>query len=821
MAVKSNYIAVIGLMLLFFYPHVTNSQSTLNPAASFLGTHYAERVGYHLHTAGDVNGDGYDDFLIGTFHNHAKGTNTGAAYLILGRKEADWDFNYSLKSADARFIGGAAYDAAGYCLGGGGDINGDGYDDFLIGAPAGDEQVISNPGHVYIIFGKPEPYWNYNYVLPSQADVSFDGEKQHDLAGLSVAIIGDINGDGYDDFICGAPYSDYYRKDSGKAYLIMGKPTGWSKKINLQDADASFYGTSYNETVGYSVDGVGDVNGDGVPDFAIGARKKGKVYIFFGRKNVDWGKNCAVTRADVVFSAEQYESWVGWRVSRAGDINADGFDDILIGAPFYNKNGDKRGKVYLIFGRSNGWFENLRNADASFLGEAENDQAGWDVQEAGDTNGDGYDDFLIGAWYNDSNGEDSGKMYLIKGKPLDWKQNFSLKNVQDYFIGEHTIDYAGFSVSRAGDVNGDGWDDIITSSTYCNQGAHWAGKILLFVSENPDPPIPELLVTPASLDFHTHNSTKSFTVSNNGYGVLKWSAVENPDESWIVSVNPAGGILTMAASQKVTVTIAQPEPAKLIHTGIISITSNGGSQDVGVTFSLNLIPEISVTPQALNFGSTISSKSFMVENIGAGTLNWSATENPDLSWITSIEPPKGSLIMDQGLLVTVTVDRHALSDGNYSNLIKISSNGGKREIAVNMKVLKPASCRLQKQEENNIYGYGDTGDSTYTTNGLIIPQTPTLYQNYPNPFNPQTTIEFTLPFRAKVNLNIINLQGEQVSSVLNSVLASGHHSIVWNASKNQGSLLPTGVYFYQIHVIRESQQEQKLFKLIKKMLLLK
>ena len=140
---------------------------------------------------------------------------------------------------------------------------------------------------------------------------------------------------------------------------------------------------------------ISDITGDGIPDFAIGARGEGKVYLFFGRHDVNWGFNCNVNQADVVFTKEQYDDWTGWRVSRAGDVNADGFDDFLIGAPMYNSNGADAGKVYLILGRNSNWNTDLSQADASYIGEAENDQAGWDVQDAGDVDGDGYDDFLI------------------------------------------------------------------------------------------------------------------------------------------------------------------------------------------------------------------------------------------------------------------------------------------------------------------------------------------------------------------------------------------------------------------------------------------
>ena len=102
---KFQFKIFIFSIFFFFNLATANSQTSLTPSASFLGTYMDERVGYFLHTAGDMNGDGFDDFLIGTFHNCAKGHNTGAAYLILGKSSPDWGFGKSLMEADARFIG--------------------------------------------------------------------------------------------------------------------------------------------------------------------------------------------------------------------------------------------------------------------------------------------------------------------------------------------------------------------------------------------------------------------------------------------------------------------------------------------------------------------------------------------------------------------------------------------------------------------------------------------------------------------------------------------------------------------------------------------
>ncbi|MBN1349598.1 FG-GAP repeat protein [candidate division KSB1 bacterium] len=571
------------LSLVTLFQFTATAQSYLSPGASFLGVQYAERIGYHLHTAGDVNGDGFDDFLIGTFHNSSRGFNSGAAYLILGGES--WQNNRVLTSADARFIGASEYDAVGYYLGGGGDINGDGYDDMLIGAPAGDENVFENPGHLYIVFGRARANWGFDFVLPYSADASFTGENQHDLAGISTAIVGDINGDGYDDFVCGAAFNDYGGTDAGKVYLFLGKSGGWARGVNLNQAHASFYGPAYNSQAGYSVDGVGDVNGDGIPDFAIGARGEGAVYLIFGRRDVGWGKNVRLSQADVIFYRYDYRDWSGWRVSGAGDVNGDGFDDILIGSPINTYCCNEAGMVYLIFGRSGGWNRNLAQADVAFIGEAKDDQAGWDVQGAGDVNGDGYADLVIGAWHNDSNGEDSGKLYLIKGKPYGWQQKTYLSTISDSFVGRNKGEYTGFSVAGAGDVNGDGWSDIVTSAPYNSQMYYWSGKIYLFLSENTTPPEPELSTNPSEIKFGFFTDQMGFTIKNSGGDNLIWEIPQNSVAPWIADITPRDGVLSHGAAQTVTIKVDRTGLSEGDYAATLSIVSNAGTRELNVSLS--------------------------------------------------------------------------------------------------------------------------------------------------------------------------------------------------------------------------------------------
>ncbi|MCK5738445.1 FG-GAP repeat protein, partial [bacterium] len=579
----------------------------LTPSSSFVGTQSNERAGYHLHTAGDVNGDGYDDFMIGTFH--FKGENggipgqydqndTGAAYLILGKAVPNWGTDFSLDRADARFIGHQSYRSVGFYLAGGGDVNGDGYDDMIIGAPAGNDARATYEGSVFLVFGKASGDWAWDSKLYDMADASFDGENGQDNAGYSVAHIGDMNNDGYDDFIASAPFTDNVREDDGSVYLFLGKAGGWSRQVGVENAAAIFKGNARHGAFGYCVDGVGDVNDDGVPDFVVGERGTGKVYLYFGRPSVNWGRDAlASATADVVFSGPEY---TGFRVSRAGDVNGDGMNDILIGSI---KADGSAGKTYLIWGRSDGsWDTDLENADVAFAGEITGDESSWDVQDAGDVNNDGFDDFMIGAWLNEQNGLQTGKMYLVKGKPFGWESEVQLSSVQEYFVGEHPVDRAGFSVARAGDINGDGWQDLLTSSAWADGEEPNSGIVYLFNNPSGIPMPPILAVDPDTMQFGNVYNQLEFVVRNVGGEMLNWTAAEDPDETWLYSITPTSGAVASGDSQIVAVNVSRMGLANGIYYGNISVTDGDGiSEAVTVEMIVAPTPEYSVR---LNAGGT-------------------------------------------------------------------------------------------------------------------------------------------------------------------------------------------------------------------------
>jgi len=484
------WLAVAIFLLLLAGPLMALQPDTdLSAAdASFIGEDADDYSGWSVASAGDVNGDGYDDILIGAFSDADGGVWAGQTYLFFG-KPSGWAMDTDLSAADASFIGEDAYDHSGYSVASAGDVNGDGFDDILIGA-YGDDDGGNEAGQTYLILGKATG-WAMRTDL-SDANASFIGEDAWDHSGCSVASAGDVNGDGFDDILIGASGDDDGGNDAGQTYLILGKATGWAMRTDLSAAAASFIGEDAFDYIGCSVASAGDVNGDGYDDILIGAyvdsdggSKAGQTYLILG-KAAGWAMRTSLSDANASFIGEDANDNSGGSVASAGDVNGDGYDDLLIGASGDDDGGISAGQTYLILGKSAGWAMDmdLSDANASFIGEDAGDSSGMSVASAADVNGDGYDDILIGAFGDDDGGSGAGQTYLILGKAAGWAMRTDLSAADASFIGEDADDWSGFSVASAGDVNGDGYADLLIGAYGDDDGGGFAGQTYLILSDD-------------------------------------------------------------------------------------------------------------------------------------------------------------------------------------------------------------------------------------------------------------------------------------------------------------------------------------------------
>jgi Ca2+-binding RTX toxin-like protein len=451
------------------------SRVAAGTAYRFQGEAAGDLAGCSIANAGDVNGDGVDDLIIGArlADPDAAAGNRGASYLVFGgaakleaadAADASNDNLIALASLTPatgfRFDGGANSDNSGWSVSGAGDVNGDGLADLLIGAPDADPDGGTDNGASYIIFG------GANLATLDGEDGTADGRidlvnigagqglrldgrtnNASDQSGQSVALAGDVNGDGFADVLVGAPEADPNstgagngNTDEGAAWLFFGRSTAGFTAADLNLASFSgldgtrFDGAAAYDSTGESVDGLGDVNGDGFADLAISAHyadpgggntDAGSAYVVFGKSGFGASSDLSALTGANGFRLDglRVNDTSGISVSAAGDVNGDGFADILVGAHRFDRIGaDNAGAAYVVFGKAGGFAAVIDlgslDGDLGFRieGAAGGDSLGFSVSAAGDVNGDGFDDLIASAHLADNNALNlSGSTYIIYG----------------------------------------------------------------------------------------------------------------------------------------------------------------------------------------------------------------------------------------------------------------------------------------------------------------------------------------------------------------------------------------------------------------------
>ena len=422
------------------------------------------------------------------------------ACLALGQvaPAAAWTLQTPLGDADASYRGEWIDSYAAWSLGAGGDVDGDGLDDVVVGAPYATDplQAGGQVGAAYLVLGK-ETGWAMDTSLAS-ADASFAGEYDNHLAGASVSIAGDLDGDGFDDVVIGAPGDSDYGLYEGAAYIVFGGQASWAMDTPLSSTNASFEGEWLGDGAGVTVAGAGDLDGDGLDDLLVGALGElrlvsyslGHIYVVFGRDS-GWALGENLSNADVMYQGESSGDEAGANyeartLAGAGDLDGDLLDDFVVGAPGNDDAFGDAGQAYVLFGRQTGWpgsITSLSSADASFLGEMDDAAAGFSVAGAGDVDGDGFGDLLIGAAHDSENGSEAGQAYLILGGDSGWAMDTSLAFADASFHGQDAGAWAGHAVAGGGDADGDGFDDLLIGAPHSTQDETWQGEIYLVLGQ--------------------------------------------------------------------------------------------------------------------------------------------------------------------------------------------------------------------------------------------------------------------------------------------------------------------------------------------------
>jgi len=532
---------------------------------------------------GDIDSDGIEDLILGCPFADGKAENlasAGQVMVIYGRNQTHPNTIFDQAAEDPEEInlvihGGRGGSYMGFSLACG-DIDGDNYDDLIMGAPLADGRNNRrvNSGEVYVIFGGTRESLGSEIDLQTVApDLIIYGANggnwpNQDYTGYSVAL-GDVIGDNHQDIIIGAVYANLPGKNNvGCIYVIAGKArSSLGTEIDLRaGGDVKINGVNADDYAGIKVSS-GDTNLDSRDDIIIGAygadplgrTNAGAAYIIYGsqslRTNIDLNDS-----ADVSIYGTNANDYFGYCLA-VGNINGDQIDDIVIGALYGdgpNNALGNCGEVYLIYGSqtlASIIDTNANDHDVVIYGKETWDLFGYSVA-IGNVNNDRYDDILIGAILGDGDQNEKnncGDTYLILGNSTGALGNNidPLTDSRSIFYGVDNDDYSGRYV-QFGDFDGDGFDDLCIFAPYAdgiNNGRDYAGEFYVIYGSPPPINIEFLKLFDGDLDnstvlsryreytfkinasnilgYHDFNSV-TLTLDTDGYNIIhRWSKLTN------------------------------------------------------------------------------------------------------------------------------------------------------------------------------------------------------------------------------------------------------------------------------------------------------
>jgi hypothetical protein len=518
-----------------------------------------------------------------------------------------------------------------------------------------------------------------------------------------------VNGDGYGDVIVGAFLYDNGETDEGQAFVYHGSASGLSTT-----PDWTAESDQINAQFGACVSSAGDVNGDGYGDVIVGAlyydngeTDEGRAFVYHG------SASGLSTTPDWTAESDQAGAHLGFAVSSAGDVNGDGYDDVIAGAFNYDNGEANEGGAFVYHGSALG-------LSATPAWTAESDQAGADfgysVSSAGDVNGDGYGDVIVGAFLYDNGEANEGRAFVYHGSALGLSATPAWMVESDQ-VGANF----GRFVSDAGDVNGDGYGDVIVGA---------------FLYDNPE-----------------SNEGRAYVYHGNGFGLSTTPA-------WTAESDQASGNFGYSVSSAGDVNGDGWSDVIVGAYGYDNGESNEGRAYV-----------------YLGNDGTIP---VMVQN---SRSHW-ADNCVEVTWI----------LAETGSPVTFEIYRRMGEGGNYVPIHnpEIVLRGGEY-------VFKDVSV-----EPGASYGYrvaileNDTVVASFETSLTTPTLLFALKQNHPNPFNPSTQIGFSVDKEAHVKLRVYDVSGRLIQTIVNHRLRAGTYLEEWDGRDDNGKQVVSGVYFIQL-----------------------
>ncbi len=650
------------------------------------GWHNSTFLGWVTTTVGDVDGDGFSDVAVSAPNLNVNMAADGGVLLYNG--------SASGLSATRLWAGEQSGGSFGYAVAAAGDVNGDGYGDVIVGAP-----LTGSSGKAYVWHGGP--------FGPSSgpADWSASFGTAGAWFGASVAGAGDVNGDGYADVIIGAPNDENDQTDEGRAYLFLGSAAG------LAAAPAWVVeGDQAGARLGISVASAGDVNRDGYSDVIVGADMwdialsppfslpdAGLVLVYHGGA----GGPATAPALTIGGAASLYQ--FGSCVAPAGDIDGDGYSDVIVAARYADVTTTDEGEVYVFRGSPSGLSSTAHWSHRS--GQAFANLGSW-VAGAGDVNGDGYSDVIVGALFADRNGyQDNGQALVFAGPLTGAAATTPLWS----FAGQQSFENLGNAVGAAGDINGDGFADILTGSPGYTANFFGEGRMLVFYGN------------------------RLFNVEN----TRSWQARQRRgDDSAPLALLGRTGT---------------PPALRLKALG----ASAAGRSRVRL--------EWEVKPLGLLFDGQLSGRGTWADNGLGGAGNPPTLDSGNLTL-------PAAATAHWRLRVASRSPYHP-----HSPWISPAGNGPQE-----------ADVRVGNPALTSVGGPG------------LPLGAPLAVSAAPNPFNPRTSLLFALPREGRVKVELFDLRGRLLATLLDEVRPAGRVELAWDGRDGEGRPLSSGAYHARV-----------------------
>lgn len=389
--------------------------------------------------------------------------------------------------SDDRYLGGAQAGA--------GDVDGDGRLDLLIGATARQAGTDTVDSDLYLLLGSGRLL--NSLATPSLALADLEIGTMDDSLDIKGTEPGDLDGDGYDDLAIGTASlrSEAGHTCAGAIWLLLGGG-GLLTRTSLEDADVSWVGEDDFHYAGRGYSGLADVDGDGLPELAVGApgddtgaSSAGAVYLLRGATALAGSPAVrSLDEADLKLIGETETATAGSAILDGGDVDGDGLPDLIISAPYDETAGNDAGVVYVMLGDGTisgaSGVESLADADLILLGASANDHTGTGIAGLGDLDADGLADLAVSAPRQGTGTAYSGAVYVWRGGGALWGASLLESEDADLRLsGEGDDTEAGITIAGGEDLNGDGGPDLVVGANGWSSGGQYAGATYVLLSD--------------------------------------------------------------------------------------------------------------------------------------------------------------------------------------------------------------------------------------------------------------------------------------------------------------------------------------------------